>query len=67
MENKRNEIPEYVVLPHDMESFKSHFNPDVVTNAYRQLKSIKDLSDVIPDDVKDINGKAVKSYIDGIL
>ena len=64
MENKRNEIPEYVVLPHDMESFKSHFNPDVVTNAYRQLKSIKDLSDVIPDDVKDINGKAVKSYID---
>ena len=64
MENKRNEIPEYVVLSQDMESFKSHFAPNVVTNAYRQLKSIKDLSEVIPDDVKDINGKAVKSYID---
>ena len=64
MENKRKEIPEYVVLSHDMESFKSRFDPDVVTYAYRQLKSIKDLSEVIPDDVKDINGKAVKSYID---
>ena len=43
MENKRKEIPEYVVLSHDMESFKSRFDPDVVTYAYRQLKSIKDL------------------------
>lgn len=58
------EIPEFVVLAQDREAFKYRFDPNGINDAYKQLKSINDLAEVIPNEVKDIKPELVISFID---
>ena len=60
------EIPEYIVLSQDKETFKERYDHarSGIANAYEQLKSITDIAEVIPADVKEVKAELVNTYID---
>ncbi len=60
------EIPEFVVLSQDRDAFKERFDHarSGIANTYEKLKSITDLAEVIPDDIKEVKAELVNTYID---
>lgn len=66
-EKKNNvEIPEFIVLSQDRDAFKERYDHarSGIANAYEQLKSITDLAEVIPADIKEVKAELVNTYID---
>lgn len=66
MEEKKIVIPEFIVLEQDRDAFKELYDNALsgIVNAYEQLKSITDLAEVIPADVKEVKAETINSYID---
>lgn len=62
---KQIEIPEYVVLTKDRESFEGTFQNGLsgLRACYEKLREIEDLQEVIPDAVQDIKPEPVNSFI----
>lgn len=60
------EIPEFIVLSQDKETFKERYDHarSGIANAYEQLKSITDIAEVIPADIKEVKAELVNTYID---
>ncbi len=66
MEETKIVIPEFIVLEQDRDAFKERYDNALrgIVNAYEQLKSITDLAEVIPADVKGVKAETINSYID---
>lgn len=66
MEETKIVIPEFIVLEQDRDAFKERYDNALggIVNAYEQLKSITDLAEVIPADVKEVKAETINSYID---
>ena len=65
-QKKQIEIPEFVVLTKDRESFEGILQNGLsgLRTCYEKLREIEDLREVIPEKVKDIKPEPVNSFID---